>query len=435
MDIFVKIVFFIIISLYLIIFIKNLFNLKEYIKDFKFYSKEKAEKKLVFFIPVYLEQKIIEDTYNYFSKILKENSNTELVFVTTSKEKDAVDSTLNILRKINSDGNTNIHIYEYKGSGVMAHQVNFGVSEYRKNFGADFNLVIYNADSRPSQNSINEIIFNLNRNDCKSCVFQQYGYYLVDSNFGIPASGSIWQTRWSVLYEYAMAKNKSKGKYSKKNMAFFEKFVYVIGHGLVSSYDLYVKIGGMPENVINEDTFMGYLFNNRNVKILPLTTLEKAEGVGTTKELFKQQTSWYNGPIYSFHYYSLYKKMLLENNEKFLFKDKLRALVLAYKSFLLAIYWLFSPIILLFILPLISYFAYNFIGLLIWFVVYALYLPVTNHLLRYKLSTKCNIKELKYPSIIFDALFYLLHSIAAFNCIYKILFRKNKIEKKYKTKR
>ena len=84
------------------------------------------------------------------------------------------------------------------------------VKKYSEDTGnTDFWVAIYNCDSRLDKISLNEIFYNIN-NAKNQTVFQQYSYYHIPGSkgFSIPLSSAVWQTRWSVFKENAMARNR-----------------------------------------------------------------------------------------------------------------------------------------------------------------------------------------------------------------------------------
>jgi hypothetical protein len=349
---------------YILFLCSNLFNIRSYREQFRVYEKEKLNKKILFVVPVCLEQNIIEESFLHFKFIAEYDSNFYIAFVTTEKEGQQKNSTYEKLQMLKAQYKADkIEIYHYpKAAGVMAHQVNFGVKEFSNEFGNKFDVAIYNVDSRISTRSLNEIIVYSNSD--KKCIYQQYSYYLTKNNISSIATGyAAWQTRWSITYEYAIATKRLKSK--SKNII-FEKGVYLIGHGVMMSCDIFNQIGGMPEESLNEDLFMGYIANNERISIVPLCNLESAENVSKVTELIKQQSSWFNGPFHSFYYYKTYCRNISTNRTlpTCQGRDKLRALVLAIKYFKLSIYWSVSPLLLL-----IIYLCYYTLALvsIVWF--------------------------------------------------------------------
>lgn len=344
-------------------------------------------------IPMLNEQKIAKNTYLNFKQLTKKMTNVRVMFVTTSKEvkKDENLTTYEILKELTKN-NDKIFLCNYpKETGVMAHQLNYAVKEIEKK-----------------------------RSNNENVCYQQYSWYkLCDNskNKGIIASASLWQTRWSLTFEIFRVKQQEwiNTIYEKVNSfkilrpfnrilyIVFEKMNYVIGHGFYIDIDLLRKIGGFPENTINEDAFLGYIINNQNIKIDAIPYLEKADFALSVPVYIKQQTTWVNGPIYAFEYFKLYK-----NNNKLKTSEKIRAFILAIKLFLHFVYWLVSPYILLFILPILLYRVYHISGLIMAILIILLELPFTHYLVRKVIISNISGEEkceLAKPSVY---LLYLL---------------------------
>ena len=163
--------------------------------------------------------------------------------------------------------------------------------------------------------------------------------------------------------------------------------------------------------------------------------MEKAESVSSTKTLIRQQSSWFNGPVRSLEYYKQYcrdndctfkRPICKEENKK-------TAKIRAFKSFDYALAWMFSPVIMLVILPICSILGYGLFGILITLLTAEIYLYFVN-LMMFLALRKHGIKVLM-PSLIFDILFYFCHGLSTFIWLGKNITGKNRIDNKYKTER
>jgi len=403
------------------------------------------EKETLFLIPMYKEKKMAKETFDFFLNIAKTNEKAKVVFVCTAKE-DGLgedETTYDLLSSYKKEANCeSMFVYKYpKTTGIMAHQVNYGVKKYCEDTNStDFWVAIYNCDSRLDNISLNEIFYNIN-NAKTQTVFQQYSYYYVPNKrfSSIPLSSAVWQTRWSIFKENAMARNRCGFRKKIKNFnafyALFEPFSYCIGHGIIINAETFIKVGGMPEDSINEDTFMGYVICSEGLEIQPLYSLERAESVSSTRTLINQQASWFNGPVNSLKYYEQYC-----NDNDCTFKrpickkeNKLRSKIRAFKSFDYALAWMFSPVILLIILPIVSILGYSIFGILISVLTAEFYLFIINLVMFFALREN-GIKAVM-PSPIFDILFYFCHGLSTFIWLFRNLSGKNRIDNKYKTER
>ena len=235
------------------------------------------------------EQKIAKKTYLNFKQLTQKMKNVKVMFVTTSKEvkKDGNLTTYEILKElIKNDDKIFLCNYPQK-TGVMAHQVNYAIKEIEKyRFNHEKIIIgVYNADSKINVETIEYVLEKEeNKNENEDVCYQQYSWYKLCNNSkhkGIIASASLWRTRWSLTFEIFRVKQQEwiNTIYEKVNRfkilrpfnrilhIVFEKMNYVIGHGFYMDIDLLHKIGGFPENTINEDAFLGYIINNKNIKI------------------------------------------------------------------------------------------------------------------------------------------------------------------------
>lgn len=454
-----KFILYILMYIYIYTIFKNIIALIYINKWIKSAKKNryiiKDKKVLVYLIiPMLNEQKIAKKTYLNFKQLTQKMKNVKVMFVTTSKEvkKDGNLTTYEILKElIKNDDKIFLCNYPQK-TGVMAHQVNYAIKEIEKyRFNHEKIIIgVYNADSKINVETIEYVLEKEeNKNENEDVCYQQYSWYKLCNNSkhkGIIASASLWQTRWSLTFEIFRVKQQEwiNTIYEKVNRfkilrpfnrilhIVFEKMNYVIGHGFYMDIDLLHKIGGFPENTINEDAFLGYIINNKNIKIDVIPYLEKADFAPSIPVYIKQQTTWVNGPIYAFEYLKLYKK-----NNKSKKSEKIRAFILAIKLFLHFIYWLASPYILLFVLPILLYKFYYILGLIMAILIILLELPFTHYLVRKVIISnitgeeKC---ELAKPSV-YCIIFFIIHSFGAIRNIYLQAIGKNKIENKYKTER
>lgn len=395
-----KFILYILMCIYIYTIFKNIIALIYINKWIKSAKKNryiiKDKKVLVYLIiPMLNEQKIAKKTYLNFKQLTQKMKNVKVMLVTTSKEvkKDGNLTTYEILKElIKNDDKIFLCNYPQK-TGVMAHQVNYAIKEIEKyRFNHEKIIIgVYNADSKINVETIEYVLEKEeNKNENEDVCYQQYSWYKLCNNSkhkGIIASASLWRTRWSLTFEIFRVKQQEwiNTIYEKVNRfkilrpfnrilhIVFEKMNYVIGHGFYMDIDLLHKIGGFPENTINEDAFLGYIINNKDIKIDAIPYLEKADFAPSIPVYIKQQTTWVNGPIYAFEYFKLYKK-----NNKLKKSEKIRAFTLAIKLFLHFIYWLISPYILLVILPILFYKFYNILGVIIAILIILLELPFTH---------------------------------------------------------
>jgi cellulose synthase/poly-beta-1,6-N-acetylglucosamine synthase-like glycosyltransferase len=412
------------------------------------------------------EQNIAESTYQHFFNIIENRPACHVVFVTTEKEKPpiGIPYTRTILEQAaNRQPHPRIHLFHYPLTrGVMAHQLNYAIKQIRQHHPDDnFWIGVYNADSRITNDVLDYVLPRFSMEPYRECAFQQYSWYPApqDSKAGsILYSAALWQTRWSLTFEIPRVLFQLRldelFRWVYKSFPvqiarpivgiteiLIEKMNYVIGHGLFIHAKTIHQVGGFPEDTINEDAFLGYLLNNERIPIYPIPFLEQAEFAPSIAIYIRQQTSWFNGPWYAFQYLWYYLK---GPNPKHPYRPAckkntasiLRAVALAMKLFCHAIYWLFSPILLLILLPISLFYTAGWGGLVIWVAVVVAHLPLTHWLTRIVAAAHVQqTHQLPKPSLFFCVGFFAIHCIGPFRNLILQVKRQNTIDRKYKTER
>lgn len=387
---------------------------------------------LYILVPVLNEQKIIQDTFFHFLKIIHSFSNVSVVFVTTKKESSQSVRTIDILNDLLSKNNTEKVIiidYPYQ-KGVMAHQLNYAIKVLKEKANKrDFWIGVYNADSRIHENTIKYVLKKIEEKKNSHFCMQQYSFYYCNSitKQSIMQSSALWQSRWSVTFELFRVLFQQclmRIKIPKMIEVCIEKMNYVIGHGFFINANKLMDIGGFPENTINEDAYLGYIINCAKIEIVPIPYFEIAESPNRLKVYINQQDTWYNGPSKAFWYYrNSYNKY-----------HGLRAILLSFKLFLHAIYWVTAPIILYICCGLL---VDSIEKVVLWIVVCLLHLPITNYCVQLFVNRYySNSEDCKLPQASLACLpFYLLHCIGPIKNIFRQIVGRNTMDNKYKTER
>ncbi len=413
-------------------------------------------------IPVVYEQKIIRETVQHFANHVKCFPHCEVVFVTTEREEVFDGSTTKdlISAEIRDNKFSQISICHYPlRSGVMSHQLNYAVRKLRETHGEGrFWLAIYNADSRLTKRSFHDILCHMGpRRNTTDCIYQQVSCYRIPRNISprsLSASDALWQTRWSLTFELprmvfqlAIARIfQSRQMRDHERMPMFsyclglllEKMIYLVGHGLILRTDTLERLGGFPEDTINEDAFLGYIANNERIPIVPIPAFESCDVPGTTSVLVRQQSVWFNGPADAFQYVRLYSSGANTAHPtrprcNFDARSKIRAFVLGMKLFLHAVYWVVSPMLLMICLPVMAALSWGTIAAAYTFALWVLYLPLT-HFVTKKVAYHLGFPQRAQPST-FCFLLFVVHGLGASINIFKRLTRKNEVSRKYKTER
>ncbi len=393
---------FIIIVLFIITFaiLKSIVRL---IFAYSFLKKKEKEvknlQKIKIIIPIMNEVNIVEKSVRYFMKL---KDFCEVVYVTTSKEKDG--KTFNKVRKLLEELKpSNINLLNCPNlEGTMATQLNYAAQF----FSQDDIVGIYNVDSFPDERTFKYVCANI-----KYGVALQQVSYFDDKLHLINASAQNWQNRWSLIYEM--------GKYSQKHSIL--NFTYSIGHGFFIYKKDIEKYGYWSDKEINEDNELGYRILSKGGGIKPIPYMERAGFAKNTKIYIKQQSTWFNGPLYAFSYFSKGEK-------------NIKNFILACFNFKAALSWLLFPylIVLGFTLGFYCNFWYSVgIGALTF-----IYITVLNFLSYIVLKKKGYIKN-RYSifTVFTDFIFFIIHTFGPIITIVKCVCGKNNIKNKYNTEK
>lgn len=402
-------------------------------------NKNSNGKKLFLLIPVFNEQTVIEDSVKHFSQFA--SNYIKIVYITTSREKSIRNfpTTKELLEKMSK-----LYCFELINcpitkNAVMAHQLNYALVQLQKQYGDDFIFGIYNVDSRITPDILQDVQQRISRQRDK--VIQQYTMYDLPGP-GILSHISLWQTRWTLHFELGrlLFDQYFFRKIYKLFPIFniFRPFHYVIGHGLFMHFKTWLSISGFPQDEPNEDAFLGLMLHLNGFSLESIPKLEYAETAKNIKIYIKQQSVWYNGPLFAFRY--LYRILKCQNNGR-LKRTKIKestafALIGTIKLFSHAVYWLLGPLLIWFIIPII-YICNNEIYSLLFWLLLAIYHCFVLNLLAYEIIQKITQAFYKKApgNLGTSIIAYMLHCIGPFYCLYKTIKRTNTIENKYKTEK
>lgn len=283
--------FYIIVFLELLTILYDLFKFIK-IKHYKYKIKEVTLNKNIYInilIPCYKEINVIKSTLEHFNKITANFKNINTYIITTDKEKcesNIAETTYNYLTKLEITNFTNIHILNYPyETGIMADQLNYGINKIlsNSNFSHDkMYFSIYNADSKPDENTFSELINNIIKYNYPKILQQYSNYYLNYNRQSFIMKGfSMYQTAFEL--RNGIINNKlSKILYS-----------HVVGHGLTIRADYINEINGFNNEVWCEDIYLtGLLFNN-HIPIFPLRSMDNSENPETLSVKINQDAVWF----------------------------------------------------------------------------------------------------------------------------------------------
>lgn len=396
------------------------------------------KQKMFLLIPVYNEQKVIKESVEHFSQFADDD--THVIFITTDKEKKNGSqlTTRDILETLSSRYCFTVINCPIKTNAVMAHQLNYAIKKIYKEYQNNFIIGVYNVDSRINKNTL--LAAKKQLGNKKKCVVQQYTIYNIPPQ-SVLSHISLWQTRWTLHFELGRLlfdKMILKNIYEKCALCqIFKPFHYVIGHGLFMDYNTWQNVSGFPQDEPNEDAFLGLMlyFNNYEINTIPI--LEYAEIAQNIKVYIKQQSVWFNGPLFAFRY--LQKALSCKNNGD-IKRTKIESNFLfsffgAVKLYCHALYWLLGPIIIWLIAP--CYYIYNgeLYSFVLW-IILAVYHCYFLNLLAYHIIKKTQgYSNCDIGNVFTSVIAYLLHSVGPIYGLYKTISGKNTISNKYKTEK
>ena len=396
---------YIVLAFFVFIFLKSfirVFRSSRFIGKFKGKEFEvPKDKKLTLIIPVYKEVNNIEKSILYF-KDLADKCN--VYYVTTSKEEDGA-TYKEVEAQMTKHNTTNIYLMNCPNTeGNMATQITY----MAKNLEPDDIIGLYNIDSFPELKTFDFILANIEKGMC----YQQLSYFEDDLD-GAMASAQDWQNRWSIVYEM--------GKLARESN--FLNFKYTIGHGLFIYQEDLARLGFWDDTIINEDNELGYRMLCNDFKIKAIPYLEKAEFAHSKSIYVKQQSTWFNGPLYAFDYYKREKK-----------KGKKASLLYAMLNFKAAVSWLLLPWFFYTHIIISAFFSWWIFAAYILLMIS--YLSGINFMSRQVLYKYGYIrKRFSRRNILSDIFFFTMHTLGPMITLKKLITGKNTIKNKYKTEK
>ncbi|MCE8456633.1 glycosyltransferase family 2 protein, partial [Rhodovulum sulfidophilum] len=231
-------------------------------------------------------------------------------------------------------------------------------------------------------------------------------------------ANALYQSFWTLSHEIPRLLNQSQGSEFKQRYA----NAHCVGHGLFISIELFEELGGLPEDTLTEDLFLGFKVRASGTSISPVPYLEYADAPSNFRSAFRQKRVWFWGPM-------LYPYYLLQvlRTGKLSPQDIARASAIALQGWLSSWRWLAAGPVVLFSLAGIVFAASSF-GMLVAFlavagfalsaplcVLYAAHFDLRSRDLHYRWSDIAAIALSSIPQII-------AHSAAGFLALREGLF-------------
>lgn len=412
----------------ILIILGIIFTTKRISKEQNKHYKGNLKNKYYILLPVYYEQKIIEESIDYFYSIFKNNKKVKVLIIATERE-NCINSTYAIAKKIieNKKADNILVLKAPKKYKNKVGQINYVLK--CNLIDNDAIVAIYDIDSRPDK-KILEIVDNLLEKNKSVNIFQQVSSYcnnlnnLIGINKIISASDALAQTKWSLGFEYQLYLLYNK-LISKNKL---RPLVYCIGHGLYVRNSFLKYIDGFSEVNPNDDLSFGYQASVLGECIIPIPLLDKCNISFDYKETVSQYKYWSKGSNLYYQDIKFYKKkhnIELSKKQEMIFflQGLLRNLLWAWRSLL----WLIIMIISCY-LNNKSLVIFCFFGLFVYVI-----MPQIIVYIELKKMEKIKIENI-FLSILFSPINFLLRGIGpTISLIYRIL-RKDK-EINYKSTR
>ena len=417
MDLFVKLIITVLIFYTIFFYIRTKIFLNRAMNEKKSIKQiNKKNKNIIIAIPVLREQNSIENTIKYFNTITKD---IPIVLITTQKEiKENLTNektTQDIIKEKIIIKYKNVYWIDYPYTeGYMSDQLNYMLENLENIFDRKIDLdktylALYNADSRPNENTFREIIQKIENNN----VVQQYSYCMqnYEKIKGIPRGFSIYQSNFEL-------KTGLINSFFKSNIL----YTHIVGHGLIINMKLLKELGNFNTEFWCEDIYLGIQLKFNNIKIIPLLTLENMETPDKLSKIIKQNSVWFKTTS---QFWKIYKDIVKRRQDK----NKINGLLGVLNEFRCAINWISLPIILL-ISIIISIIIRKYALLLSIIVSYVIYIIVNTRCTINIINKLDNKKYRATLKLIIDVL--IATTISNIGPLYSIIFNK---KEKYKTER
>lgn len=269
-----------------------------------------------------------EDIEKIRSLDLTEEELRNICYKTIQETKSTYELVDQLLKKNELLDNFYLWHYPYK-NGNMASQLNYALSKISSLETIEKNkvyLFVYNADSRPSMNTLSQIKSKVSELKYPK-IIQQYSSLMsnIHSLSPIMKGFSIFQTNFEITNGYVNAKHSS---------IFLRN--HVVGHGLGIRLDFLDELGGFNTDYWCEDIYLTFYLKCRNIPIYTVNSLDYGETPFSLISLMKQNANWYKTLSDTFE---MYKKT--STNIKY----KFNAILAVLNQIRGLIAWIMMPII------------------------------------------------------------------------------------------
>ena len=265
-------------------------------------------------IPVLREAACLRDTVAHF-RALAAGHKASIIIVTTAREAaeatshPAAADTIGIADAIARNGDA-YHLHSLMQDGLKGDQINhaveYCVTKLLGGVSADEAFVlVYDADSRPPHDSLDHFERAIVINPEISVFHQSSRFELRVSDTrpgtlldrlqrAIADSGALRANRFVLAYEIPRLLNRSAKTWSARRLFPFV-FAHVTGHGLCIRLS-FARDLPFPSCSPLEDMHYSFLLCSRNVRMLPVGSMDSSEVPNSITVQFGQLSRWFWGP-------------------------------------------------------------------------------------------------------------------------------------------
>lgn len=288
------------------IYTYNLVCVKKFLNEELVLNNNRTISNILLLIPVLREQSIITKTIEHFIHMDVKNINLYIVIVGTKREIQTNSlSTLEIVQKwINKyrdmlPNNISVDFCQANDiDGDRATQLNYAVQyiENKDRLKKIDYIGVYDADSLPSQRTLQEVVDCFQSNSNLVACQQPVHFAKTASDMAIKkenpilVANALYQSTWTAIRELPMwifYYRKNKNKVSNRHL-------YLIGHGEFMKKDLH-KNFQFPEYEITDGIQLGYRLGMSNQVVKPLHEFCNDDVPHSLLSLIKQHKRWFGG--------------------------------------------------------------------------------------------------------------------------------------------
>ena len=266
--------------------------------------KRVAKSDFFILIPVFNEQRIIEDTIVRLSILIKSSLNVRIVIITSIREEISKKDTpyklttkdviLRALKKkpLNDFKNNIVVLSDPNDKGNMATQLNYGLSVLRKKNNPTDLFMVYNADSIIAPDMLSVLASLIITSKRINTVIQQPCAFVKD--FSLSSSHfinalSLYQTCYCLGHEYRILRRYEE----KSNNTLLPILGLITGHGSGMRISTHAMYGGYPSGLFTEDLTFGFILSANKVYIRVLPSLEVADVPRQFRSFIQQRSVWF----------------------------------------------------------------------------------------------------------------------------------------------